>query len=182
MVGGRLYVVTDPNLIATVQRHYKELSFWFLEGAFTVKLGGLTKDGAQRLTQNATGREAGASLLIDGMKAIHVAMNSGLYAMIQVATEIVVVAMDMLEEKGVAEVDLWQWIDRNVSSMTTGAVYGPLDPYRDPAIASSLKYYSIYILFAPSDLRLMNVTNTSQRLFTGQPVYSCGDSTQLPFF
>ena len=139
MFGWRLYVLTNPNLVSTVTRHYKALSLWFLEGAFTVKLGGLSKHGAQLLLENAAGGELRNSLVVDGMKETHAAMVSGLDTMSQMAVDIIVESVNQLETDRVVEIDLWRWVDVNVSLMTSGAVYGPLNPYRDPKIADGLK-------------------------------------------
>lgn len=139
MFGGRLYVVTDPNFVATIQRHYKALSFWFLEGAFTVKLGALSEHGARLLTENAAGREIGTSLVVDGMKETHTAMSAGLNSISQAAVDIIAASMDQLESEGPTDLDLWRWVDDNVALMTSGAVYGPLNPYADLKIARSLK-------------------------------------------
>jgi hypothetical protein len=139
MFGGRLYIVTAPDLVAPIQRHYKSLSFWFLEGAFTVRLGALSKHSAKLLTENAAGREVGNSLVVDGMKETHAAMSAGLDWMNQTAVDIIGARMDQLEAEAATEVDLWKWVDSNVSLMTSGAVYGPMNPYRDPELARGLR-------------------------------------------
>lgn len=68
MFGGRLYIITALSLVGTIQRHYKELSFWFLEGAFSAKLGSLSEHVSKVLLENAAGREVGNSLVVDGIK------------------------------------------------------------------------------------------------------------------
>jgi hypothetical protein len=141
MFGGRLYIVTTPSLVGTIQRHYKELSFWFLEGAFSAKLGGLSEHASKVLLENAAGREIGNSLVVDGMKQTHAAMVDGLEKMAQTAVDIIGVEIDRLEAEAEAnkEIDLWKWVDDHVSLMTSAAVYGPSNPYNDPKLARGLR-------------------------------------------
>ncbi|KAF2112222.1 hypothetical protein BDV96DRAFT_581378 [Lophiotrema nucula] len=45
MFSGNVYVVTLPELIYSLQRQPKSLSFWYFEALFTSKLGGLSQTG-----------------------------------------------------------------------------------------------------------------------------------------
>ncbi|TVY41103.1 25-hydroxycholesterol 7-alpha-hydroxylase [Lachnellula occidentalis] len=157
MFGGRLYIVTAPSLVAPIQRHYKALSFWFLEGAFTVKLGALSNQSAKILLENAAGREIGNSLVVDGMKETHAAMAAGLEQMTQVAVDIVASQINGIKTEVGEKLDLWAWLERNVALMTSGAVYGPTNPYLDPELLQGLKSFSeestmLLIGFLPSVL------------------------------
>jgi hypothetical protein len=78
MFGWRLYIVNSPELVFSIQRHYKALSFWFLEAKFTIKLGALSEKSGKHLLEIAAGRDDGPSLVVDGMKHTHTAMIASL--------------------------------------------------------------------------------------------------------
>ncbi|KAM3064742.1 hypothetical protein ACMFMG_005737 [Clarireedia jacksonii] len=142
MFGGSLYIVTAPRLVGPIHRYYKDLSLWSVEATFTVKLGALGNHSAQLLAENPAGRMEGSSLVMDGMRHTHISMGAGLNQMNQVAVDIIGAAIDQLESESPTELDLWKWIDHNVSLMTSGAVYGPMNPYKDSEVASGLRDYS----------------------------------------
>ena len=43
MATGRLYVISQPNLVAEMQRIPKKISLWVIEAPFTARLGGMSK-------------------------------------------------------------------------------------------------------------------------------------------
>ena len=52
MAGGRVYVVSSPDLVLSLQRQPKTVSFWFIEGKFTAMLGGMSTDATDILLEN----------------------------------------------------------------------------------------------------------------------------------
>jgi hypothetical protein len=131
--------VTAPRLVGPVHRYYKDLSLWSVEATFTVKVGALSNHSANILAENPAGRFEGNSLVMDGMKQTHVSMAAGLNQMNQVAVNLIGAAIDQLESESSTDFDLWKWVEHNVSLMTSGAVYGPMNPYKDSKLASGLR-------------------------------------------
>jgi hypothetical protein len=60
------------------------------------------------------------------------------------AVDIVSVALDQLGSEPVTNIDLWKWVEHNISLATSGAIYGPMNPYRDPEIEQGLRYVPVY--------------------------------------
>ena len=51
MAGGRVYVVSSPDLVLSLQRQPKTV-IWFIEGKFTAMLGGMSTDATDRDAYN----------------------------------------------------------------------------------------------------------------------------------
>ena len=49
---GRVYVVSSPDLVLSLQQQPKTVSFWFIEGKFTAILGGMSTDATDRDAYN----------------------------------------------------------------------------------------------------------------------------------
>lgn len=135
-----MYIVAAPDLATSVQKNYKALSFWSIEAQFSIKLGSLSKETGKLLLENASGRENGNSMMIEGLKASHSAMVTGLNEMNRVSFDFLAGAMDRIAKEGPEmQIDLREWVEHNMSLATSAAVYGPMDPYRDPKIEEGLR-------------------------------------------
>ena len=139
MPGGRVYVINSPNLVLAVQKHPKRLSFSYLQSVFTVGMAGLSKNTAVALQENVHGEEDKPSLFFDGMKVTHRELKpgDGLDEMSQVAAHQLADAMDLFEKKSVGSVELWSWINNEMTVSLTDSIYGPKNPFRDPAIVKA---------------------------------------------
>lgn len=141
MFGGRLYIVTSPKLANSIQKHYKAFSFWFIEATFSIKLGSLNSKTAALLLHNAAGREEGSSMMMDGLKGTHAAMISGLNRMNQTVLTFLNNSLNQVAKKELeTEVDLWKWVENNITLATSTAIYGSKNPYLNPEVADGLRY------------------------------------------
>ena len=137
MPGGQLYVVNSPELVLSVQRHPKTLSFWFIEAKFSAILGGLSSKTEDILRSNVHGELGKTGLFLDGMKAAHKAIMPGdrMDQMSRVAVKMIAESLDKLErDEAFQHIDLWKWVEHEMLLATTGAFYGPGDPYQDPEV------------------------------------------------
>ncbi|TGO29563.1 hypothetical protein BPAE_0013g00140 [Botrytis paeoniae] len=75
MFGGKVHIIGSPELINSLQRQGKTVSFWYLEAQFTAELGGLSSDGMKKLVVNLEPASEKPSLLIDGLKATQQAIS-----------------------------------------------------------------------------------------------------------
>lgn len=91
------------------------MSFWFIEGKFTAMLGGMSTDATDILQVMMPGEA------IDEMN------RTAAYATTS--------ALDRFEEsKHTRQIDLWVWVQHEITVATTKCVYGPSNPYRDSEI------------------------------------------------
>lgn len=137
MLRGRVYVVNSPELVLSCQRLPKTVSFWFVEGKFTAKLGGMSKEASERIVENLHGEQVDHSLLVKGIRATHQAMMPGqeVDAMVQVTSQMIATALEQFEMKPEARrINLWKWVQHEMTIATTESVYGPMNPYRDPEV------------------------------------------------
>ena len=140
MFGGKVHIVSSPDLMNSLHRMPKVVSFWFMEAKFTVLLGGFSKRSANNLTANLNPDSRDSSLLIEGLKATQQAMSpqGGVEDMNRAAAEVTSTRLDALSklESERKSVDLWAWVQHEVTVATTESVYGPANPYRDERVES----------------------------------------------
>lgn len=113
MLRGRVYVANSPELVLSCQRLPKIVSFWFIEGIFTAKLGGMSKDASERIVENLRGEQIEHGVFIKGMRATHQAMMPGreVGAVVRVACEMIAIAQEQFEKKPEGRrIDLWKWV------------------------------------------------------------------------
>jgi hypothetical protein len=137
MPGGRIYVINSPKLVLSAQRQPKTLSFWFIEAKFTAKLGGLSKEASDKLLANLPHKQEDPGLFIKGMSATHKAMMPGesIDYMTLVAAKVAAASLERFETDETARrIDLWNWVQHEMTLETTESVYGPANPYRDPEV------------------------------------------------
>jgi hypothetical protein len=127
----KVYVVNSASLVAAVQRNHKTISF----GPFTIAVAsrgaGITGDG---LKLHEDPENGGAGLGIKVLHAMHPALlGSGLDMMNIDMIKHLKASIDELEPEQTA-IDLHLWCRHAIAVASTEAVYGPLNPYKDPAI------------------------------------------------
>jgi hypothetical protein len=144
MPGGRLYVVNSSEHIKSIEKAYREISFWFIEASFSKRLAGISDSSDQTLKANAQGIKGEASLVVDGMKATHAAMvGQHLHDMVERGLQRAASILEELESdadslSGPASHCLWSWTQHVFSLSTSSAVYGPDNPYEDLAVEKGL--------------------------------------------
>ena len=144
MPGGRLYVVNSSEHIKSIEKAYREISFWFIEASFSKRLAGISNSSDQILKANAEGIKGEASLVVDGMKATHAAMvGQYLHDMVERGLQRAASILEELESdadslSGPSSHCLWSWTQHVFSLSTSSAVYGPGNPYEDLAVERGL--------------------------------------------
>lgn len=137
MFGGNVYIVKSPDLLYSLQRQPKSLSFWKFEAEFSAKLGGMPKSTADKLFAGLSPKEFNeANYIVDGLKHTKAALSShdGMDEMLQVVATVTNTDLGKLHADGRQTVDLFAWVQHEITMATTEAVYGPANPYRDPAV------------------------------------------------
>ncbi|KAK2606345.1 hypothetical protein QQS21_003276 [Conoideocrella luteorostrata] len=144
MPGGRLYVLNLPEHVISMQKAYRELSFWSVEASFTKSLAGISDYSDEILRTNAEGQQGIPSLVVDGMKATHAAMTGpNLSEMIErglhrAASELEQLSIKTDPSGDLATYCLWEWTQHVFSLATSSAVYGPGNPYEDLNVEKGL--------------------------------------------
>lgn len=131
----RMYIVNATDLIPSLQKHWRTVSF----AAIAANAGhsvGLSKK-AVKLMHDALTSEDGFSL--SWPKYVMSAMSPGndLDSMNRVAIETFANQTETLRTSATVKVGLWQWTRQTMVMATTEAVWGPQNPWRDPAVAEA---------------------------------------------
>lgn len=133
MPGSRIYVINSTSLIPVVQRQFRTLAFTALESNLIRDLMGVSKSTHDIMSRNLV-RDEGYLMVFP--KYIHSAVSAGpgLDSMNRRSVEILAESLDKLTEKGSMINKMFEWTRHELLMATTEAVYGPKNPYRDPAM------------------------------------------------
>ncbi|KAI0485250.1 cytochrome P450 [Xylariaceae sp. FL0804] len=157
--GQKMYVVTRPELIQTVQKQHKILAFPPIEAKFSSKVCGVSLEAQAILDKNVNGDEGDFGLSMESYSAMRAALKPGsdLDDMNRVMIEEVAKSIDLLQPKDgqSRKIGLNTWLRDAITTATTRSVYGPMNPFEDKAIADAFWEFeaglmSILVGFLPS--------------------------------
>ncbi len=135
--GAKIYVVTTPALIQSIQKHPKILAFAPIEAKFSSRVCGSSKEAHGILMKNVAGDEGDWGLSIDSYAAMRAALAPGpdLDEMNRVMFQNIADYVDDLSTYGrPVKRRLAQWLRNTITIATTNSVYGPRNPYEDRAV------------------------------------------------
>ena len=136
--GQKMYVITKPDLIQTVQKQHKALAFEPIAAKFSTIVCGVTEATRAKVLQNIYGDEPGPSLYEDSHVAMYGALKPGpdLDDMNRSMIHEVASALDALGTEP-RTINLNHYLRDMVTTATTRSVYGPLNPFDDKSISSA---------------------------------------------
>ncbi|KAI1323152.1 putative cytochrome P450 [Xylariaceae sp. FL0255] len=117
--GQKMYVITKPELVLAVQKQHKE---------------------AQAiLARNVNGDEGNHGLSMDSYTAMRAALKPGasLDDMNRAMIHEIARSLDEIQSKQPRRLELYAWMRDAITMATTRSVYGPMNPYEDPAIVDA---------------------------------------------
>ena len=133
MPGSRIYVINSTALIPVVQRQFRTLAFTAIESKFAQDLMGVSNSTHEIISHNLVHDEG---YLMTFPKYIHSAISAGpaLDAMNRRSVEVIAESLDRWARGGPRTVKMFRWTRHELLMATTEGVYGPKNPYRDPAM------------------------------------------------
>ncbi|RYO86605.1 hypothetical protein DL764_008995 [Monosporascus ibericus] len=139
--GQKMYVVTKPELIQTVQKQHKTLAFPPIEAKFASKVCGASLEAQAILAKNVNGDEGDFGLSMESYAAMRAALKPGsqLDDMNRIMIQEIAKSLDLLQPaKGESrQVGMYAWLRDAITTATTRSVYGRMNPYDDKAIADA---------------------------------------------
>ncbi|KAH8600689.1 cytochrome P450 [Bisporella sp. PMI_857] len=139
--GSRIYVVNSTALITAVQRQPAILAFPPIEVRAVVNAMGASKTAEAILNKDLDPKDGnwGNAFAVTFSKAIHPALSPGanLDAMNRAAIQNVAEIVERLASRPTKHVKLFEWAVHELSIATTDAVYGPMNPFKDPAVEAA---------------------------------------------
>ncbi|CAJ2505406.1 Uu.00g128000.m01.CDS01 [Anthostomella pinea] len=139
--GQKMYVITQPDLIQTVQKQHRVLAFPPIAAKFASKVYGASLEAQAILAKNVNGDEGDFGLSMDSYAAMRAALKPGLELddMNRVMIKEIAKSLDQLQpgKGGSRKVGMYAWLRDAITTATTRSVYGPMNPYDDKAIADA---------------------------------------------
>jgi hypothetical protein len=129
-----MYVINSTSLIPLVQRQPKVLAFPPIEAKFAMNLCGTDKTANDILLTNVNGDEGFWGYSMTHYKAIHPPLSPGrgLDAMNRTMADKVLASLGRIQTS--KPVKLWDFVRQEITLATTDSVYGPQNPFQDPAV------------------------------------------------
>lgn len=132
-----MYIVNSTELIPLLQKQWRTVSFAAIaaDAGHTV---GMSKEANEIMHRDLTS-EHGFS--VSWPRYIVPAMSPGkdLDAINRRSVEVLADEMKTLKTRGTVKLGLSQWSRQMMVTATTEAVWGPQNPYRDPAVVNAWK-------------------------------------------
>lgn len=134
MPGTRLYVINDTSLIPVMQRQVRTLSFAPILLRVTSHFMGVSKKGLEIMAQEPLEDHGFIhSMMVETVKGL--APGPALDELNEDAVAILCNSLNALVDKDVpTTVDMFQWTSYQIMMATTNAIYGPQNPFRNPAV------------------------------------------------
>ncbi|KAI9717487.1 MAG: hypothetical protein M1828_007187 [Chrysothrix sp. TS-e1954] len=134
MPGQKMYIVTTPELVQSVQKQPKVLAFPPIEAKFATNVCDITKETQEILAKNVNGEDGDWGLSMDSYSEMRAALSPGvgLDQMNRVMIKELAAGLDDLlpKSQSMTRVNLVEWLRRAVTLATTNSVYGPDNPFK----------------------------------------------------
>ncbi|KAK0703699.1 putative cytochrome P450 [Lasiosphaeria miniovina] len=140
--GQKMYVVTSPELVQAVQKQHRVLAFPPIEAKFAAKICGTSPEAQALMQINVNGDYGDHGLTTQSYTAMRAALKPGdqLDDMNRVMISEIAKLLEILQSTSNTQsrqLGLYAWLRDAITTATTRSVYGPLNPYDDPAVAEA---------------------------------------------
>ncbi|KAI0890888.1 cytochrome P450 [Annulohypoxylon nitens] len=139
--GQKMYVVTDTDLVQTVQKQHKILAFPPIEAKFASKVCGASLEAQAILDKNVNGDDGDFGLSMESYAAMRDGLKPGSQVddMNRLMIREIAKFLDSLQPpKGESrKIGMYGWLRDAITTATTRSVYGPMNPYDDRAVADA---------------------------------------------
>ena len=143
MMGGKVYVANQPELVQAVYRNNKAFSFATLAAEVVSRLSMSSRETTRILLDNVMGERGEIGYSMEGYKGMHAALAPG-PSLNQINNSIipdVAAAVARLNPgPGTIRIHLYQWVRHTITMATSNAVYGTKNPFREPEIYHAFWY------------------------------------------
>jgi hypothetical protein len=138
-----MYIVNSTALIPLLQKQWRTVSFSAIAADAGIAVG-MSKEALKIMHQDLTSEHGFSN---SWPQFIIPAMSPGkdLDAMNRRAVEVLSGEMGALRSEGPTRSGLSEWSRRIMVTATTEAVWGPQNPYRDPAIVEAWRYVWLHV-------------------------------------
>jgi hypothetical protein len=139
--GQKMYVITKPDLVQTVQKLHKTLAFPPIVVKFSVAMCGPSPESQSKITHNINGDEGDLGLVTESHDAVDAGLRPGpnLDDMNRVMLAEIAKSLNQLQPPrgGTRRISMYSWLRDAITKATTRSVYGPMNPYEDKSVADA---------------------------------------------
>jgi hypothetical protein len=135
--GAKMYIVTTPALIQSIQKQSEILAFPPIEAKFASRVCGSSKEAHEILMKNVNGDEGEWGLSMESYAGMRAALAPGpdLDEMNRVMIQNIAASIeDLRTSSKVVEKGLARWLRNTITIATTNSVYGPQNPYKAQSV------------------------------------------------
>ena len=138
LLGKKIYVVTSPDLMVSIQRNWKKLQLVPLASSFTARISDLSPQAAKILMNDGNLEKDDFGLYSETLTAIHTTLafgGQGLEQMTRTAIKSVCASLDSLTTTTESvRLNLAKWLRHEITLASSEAIYGSANPLRDPKV------------------------------------------------
>ncbi|KAI0805668.1 cytochrome P450 [Xylaria sp. FL0064] len=126
----RLYIVTSTSLIPAVQRQFRVLSFNPVQIKAVTNFASPSKEAMELVKKNI---ENDDGFIPSFLKAVYPTLTGDMLdSLNQRIVDVILAEFDKIAAKGsCSSVQMYRWIDEQITYATTDGIYGPHNPLRD---------------------------------------------------
>ncbi|KAL8940796.1 MAG: hypothetical protein Q9216_002622 [Gyalolechia sp. 2 TL-2023] len=143
ILGGQLYIIKSPKLIAAIERKPNTISFWHVEASAIGRVAGLRPEATETVSKGVGDNPD--SFWLKGLRAIHHAMapGEGINGMVLEAARTSVETLRRFDTESRGQrINLWDWVSHEITLSHTNAVYGQRNPYKDRQVEAAFWDFS----------------------------------------
>ena len=126
MPGQKMYIVTKPDLIQSIQKQPKALAFPPIEAEFATKICGPSQEAHKILLKNVNGDDGDWGLSMEAYAGMRAALSPGpgLDDMNRVMIQNIAASLDSLKPSSGSrtKLELAKWLRQSVTAATTNSV------------------------------------------------------------
>ncbi|KAL4907050.1 hypothetical protein BDW74DRAFT_190035 [Aspergillus multicolor] len=145
----RIYIVTSPALLQSMQRNSQTLSLDPFITYTTPRHAGIHGESLELLREKRTGGQGLNQTVMHAMR--QTLTGKSLHVMNQRMAALLTPFVDELLHSGGEVVDLYDWVIRAVIAASTDASYGPLNPYKDRRVVDAFRTLDSHLLLTYLD-------------------------------
>ena len=141
--------MTTPELIQATQKLPKVLAFPPIESKFASRICGVSQAAENIVNDNVNGDHGATGMSMESYAAMRAALTpgTGFDEMNRKMIQNIEASLDELKttEAPSVTIGLARWFRQNVTAASTNSVYGPKNPFKDPAVMDAFWYLTLKI-------------------------------------
>ena len=134
---GKVYIACQPEVITAIEKNPKAVAFSPLAANVISRLSGVSRKTQDAMFQNIIGEDGEYGYFVEITKEVHATLRPGADLNTMIASVAKTTTNSVAQLRGkTARFNLHDWVQHAFSMGSTNAVYGPMNPFKDPGVES----------------------------------------------